>query len=440
MQNLCDKKIGIWGLGSTGKSAIKFFAAQGAHICAFDDRITDAQRQFAVQHKVTLAPSAQHLIEENDYIMPSPGIDIRPYFEQYRGKWIFELDLFAQHFRKPIIAITGSVGKTTVTHLITQLLQEAGWRVQAGGNIGTPVFEFISQQENLDAIVLEISSFQLEYCTQFAPDLAVWTNLFPNHLDRHGTMEQYFDAKYIMIKNQRPHQKALLPLALRDQIENQKPQSSMYYFDVHSDDTSVYTLNKNNIVHQKKLLISLDSVASITYPINWLIAYSALDVLGVPARPLHNAPTLEHRLEKVATVNGVTFYNDSKSTIAASTLTALNTITAPRIMLFLGGLSKGTDRSPLVQALSNKNVRVFCFGKEAPLLHNLCTQYRVTSTACASLDEAFNLCIQEISPGDCVLFSPAGSSYDLFANYQDRGAYFKKQVLAYQNKTGEHDN
>ncbi len=408
---------------------------------AYDNRpLTEQEQQFLLDHNAVLAPSLDYFFEHTTAILPSPGIDIIPHRARYQGTWIAELDLFYTHFKKPIIAITGSVGKTTVTSIITQLLQQAGWRIQAAGNIGTPMLEFIDQQNNLDGIVLEVSSFQLEQCSLFAPHLAIWTNFFPNHLDRHGTLDSYFDAKYVMIKNQSKQDYALLPVELRDQIIAKHPQSQINFFSPHGT-SSDYTIDGTTLMHaSNKRLIALDELPAVTFNTNWLIAYAALDILGVPAQPLQGSLSLEHRLEKVAVINGVPFYNDSKSTIPESTLAAINSVSANRILLFLGGLSKGVDRSVLIKSLTGKNIQIFCFGVEANTLHSLCIKNKIASSACATLDEAFMQCTQQLKTGDCVLFSPAGSSYDLFIDYQDRGASFKKQVLSYKSKVCSSNN
>ena len=182
-----NAKIGIWGYGLVGQSAARFLSSMGAFIYIFDDTVK--------QSDFPPLSSRQELLETTDMILPSPGIDVRPYHALYSGIWLSELDIFHAYFRKKIIAITGSVGKTSVTHGLNFVLQKAGMRTIAAGNIGLPCLSLISHQNEYDAVVLEVSSFQLEHCIQFAPDVAIWTNFYPNHLDRHGTMENYFLAK-----------------------------------------------------------------------------------------------------------------------------------------------------------------------------------------------------------------------------------------------------
>lgn len=436
MKNLIKPSIGIWGFGRVGKAALRFLAARAQQIFVYDARpLSSDEINLLDQYGAKQAASLDALFDSCDQILPSPGIDIEPYQKTYGPRFLNELDLFFDAWQKPIVAITGSVGKTTTTTLITQLLQESGLRLCAAGNIGLPVFEVIDKRNELDAIVLEVSSFQLENCMRFAPDIAVWTNFFPNHLDRHKTVENYFDAKYALIKNQTAVQHALIPYELADRIAQRKPRSTVHTFGTQSSDAH-YTLNNNAIVHAAvhppQILINLADVPDCTFPLNWLVAYSVLDLMHVSATPLKTAVSLEHRLEKVATINGVTFYNDSKSTVPISTLAAVNTIKAPRILLFLGGLSKGIDRAPFIALLAQKPLSIFCFGKEAQDLHTMCKNSGIASSTYTTLEDAFIDCISQIESGDCVLFSPAGSSYDLFKNYEERGKAFKNQVLLYQ--------
>jgi len=200
MQNT-HKKIGIWGYGLTGKSAVKYYHQQGFELAVVDKKVlTSEENEFLKAKNIPFF--SEHSIEEflktHEYILPSPGIDLRP-FPHYQSKWLNELDEFYKVWQRPIIAITGSIGKTTITHLVSKLLDNAGKKIAMGGNIGIPVFDLLAQKESCEAAVIEISSFQLELTKTFAPDLAIWTNLHPNHLDRHGSEAEYFNAKAQML-------------------------------------------------------------------------------------------------------------------------------------------------------------------------------------------------------------------------------------------------
>ena len=171
---------------------------------------------FSLQHGLSCAQGAaaiEPFLAAHDQILVSAGIDLRPY-EKFAHKFIGELDLFAQEWRKPFIAITGTVGKTTVTHILGTVLQHLGKKAVIGGNIGVGLCDLLETAQDAELAVVEVSSFQLELSKSFAADLAIWTNFSPNHLDRHGTLEAYRDAKNKIITMQRAGQKALVPITL----------------------------------------------------------------------------------------------------------------------------------------------------------------------------------------------------------------------------------
>ena len=170
-----------------------------------------------------------------------------------------------------------------------------------------------------------------------------------------------------------------------------------------------------------------------------LFRSAALDILGIPYQPhasLVSIASLEHRLEKVAEINGTVFYNDSKSTTPTSTLAAIEQFKDKRILLFLGGLNKGIDREPLIKALTRYTVHVFCFGKEATSIKTLCDSFSIPAHDFANLEDSFHASTQLLHHNDCVLFSPSGSSYDLFRDYQERGNTFKKLVVDHKKNCG----
>jgi len=432
--NYKNKTIGIWGYGRVGRAAAQFLQKHGASILIYDEQPMN------IPASMQITQSLDQLFEL-DYLLPSPGVDIRAYRTKYHGEWLCELDLFHEYFHKPIIAITGSVGKTTVTHLLAQALTTAGWRVEAAGNIGVPCLDSIEKQNELDAVVLEVSSFQLEYTNSFAPDLAIWTNFYPNHLDRHSSMQDYFTAKFHLIRYQTKEQEAFLPIELYQKLKDVCPQSSLSFFGAAQNQFShpLFSIEEQKIclhTHDTRTpIIPLDDLDRSVFPLNWLIVYAALHLLKVKLPRLNAIRSISHRLERVAMINGITFYNDSKSTTPASTQAALSAISAPRTILFLGGLSKGIDRTPLIQSLQGKPLHVICFGKEANQLHEQCAALQITSYSFATLDEAFQFCTRIIQLEDVVLFSPSGSSFDLFDNYEKRGERFKELVSEYSKTT-----
>jgi len=442
-----NKKIGIWGFGLVGQSAAHYLNNKECSLSILDQCAPDQKKSDWISNHNIHQYKSTHIksfLRNNNYIVPSPGINLYDY-SKYHKKWLTELDLFYNAWKKPIIAISGSVGKTTVTHIISQFLKQTGKRVAVAGNIGVPMLNFLEKQNAYDLAVLEVSSFQLEHCKYFAPDLAIITNLYPNHLDRHLTVQNYFNAKYKMIthQNDRLH-RALLPLKLACKVSPaHRKKNALHFFHptppsekllkdlpAHS---KLFYLDKGSIVVQKKeqkrVLASCSQFPTITFEENWLISCATLNLIGqtiAPTIPQVELP--EHRLEKVATIKGITFYNDSKSTTPASTLAAVEKLASKPIRLLLGGLSKGINRKDLIKKLHGKVKQVYCFGKEAKKLEMMCLRENIACKRFSTLEETFVACSTSAESGDQILLSPAGASFDLFRDYKERGEKFKELV------------
>jgi len=449
-----QKNIGIWGLGKVGTSAIQYFFNQGYQVKLLEKRIiTDKEKKWLKKRKVHIYHHQEinAFLDQNERILASPGVDLSLY-PQYQHKWLTELDIIGQNCTCPIVGITGTVGKTTITTLLSQMLQKANLNVWTGGNIGTPMLKMLTCMNPIDLAVLEASSFQLEHCKTFAPNLAIWTNFYPNHLDRHKTIQDYFAAKKKIFDFQDIKQHALLPLSLIDLLQPTKKINSNFSFFCNQQPLShtlkklrpqdqLFYLKNKNILHYcdgaTEAIQNLTTLKHNTFEENLLILFSALYILNrtkelseANLQNVKNIPcsTLEHRLEKVATINGVTFYNDSKSTTPASTLAAVNKLCNQPIILLLGGLSKGVNRDGLIEQVKNKVKKIYCFGKEAAILAILCQAYAISHKQCTNLDEATLASYAIASDGDQILLSPSGSSFDLFASYIERGNYFKQLI------------
>lgn len=448
--NLNNKKIGIWGLGVVGTSALRFLSTKTNTLTVLDKKAPTPELETLISGTHAHYMSEQQLdqfLENNEFIIASPGIDLSTY-AAYKDKWICELDLFCSEWKKPIIAITGTVGKTSIVHLATQLFTQAGVKVATGGNIGTGMLDLLPLQETVDICILELSSFQLEFARNFNPSIALWTNFYPNHLDRHKTLDAYFEAKAHLIQNQSPEHHALIPWALREKIQNISHRPWIFFgtdiplkerltFRNHE---SLVTIEDDNIVwitqNTKDILTSVNSLPSLSYQANW-ITLAALCKLGhIPliTSPNNSYNLPPHRLRLVNTVNGVSFYNDSKSTIAEATLAAVTEFKGKPVHLFLGGLSKGVDRSDLILQLKDKVKTIYCFGAEAATLHIICTKIGIEAYQDPDLKLSFDRCVAHALSGDIVLLSPAGASYDLFKDYLERGTYFEKLVNEYASR------
>ncbi len=443
-----SKKIGVWGFGIVGKSVLNFLKNKNLELSLLEKRkLTNDELNFLSENKIHFLDQNLHVdkfLENNDFIIPSPGIDLRNY-KSYQDKFISELDLFSQNFKKPIISVTGTIAKTTISHLIAQILKNKNTNAIAAGNIGIGMCDLIAKQHSIDSVVLEVSSFQLEHCKIFSGDLAIWSNFLPNHLDRHDDLNSYFQAKFKIISNQKKDQKNLINFSLINEIYKYKFDDRIFNFFCEKrpenrelklllNSDSLFFIENEEIIkyHQNNFekIINLKNLPKITFIENWLIICSALYLLGHELTFINsNLSVPEHRLEKFASFDEIEFFNDSKSTVPDSTIAAVSNFKNRNVILFLGGLSKGIDRSKLIKELKNKVKFIICFGNEAEQLNYFCKKENINSIECKDLNVAIEKCFEIMQSKEVVLFSPAGSSYDLFTNYIERGNVFKDLVL-----------
>ena len=215
--DLISKKIGVWGFGIVGKSVVNYLHSKGCKLEILERRdLTDAEQEFLKSRNIIFFNQNSELekfLERNDIIIPSPGIDLSN-FLQYKDKFLSELDIFALNFNKPVIAITGTLGKTSTTHLLTKLFSMQGINAVAAGNIGLGMCDLLYKQDDIDLVILEVSSFQLERSNLLKPIISIWTNFYPNHLDWHKNIKSYFEAKFKIMLKQDFSNNALLPFNL----------------------------------------------------------------------------------------------------------------------------------------------------------------------------------------------------------------------------------
>lgn len=450
-------KIGIWGFGVVGQSIFRYLVKQkDVELIIYDDKNL-SEHTLIKEHHIKFAYSLIDFLEECDLIYPSPGIDLAIY-QRYHSKFKSELDLFYHNWQKPLIAITGTLGKTTLTTLLATVLNQAqSLKTIAAGNVGLGMCDILNS--SYEQVVLELSSFQLEQACDFAPNLAIWTNLYQNHLDRHKTFEAYILAKAKIFLLQESHQIALLPISLLDDlvkadVEVESVKSQIYLFgevqelellkslpeNLKAKISGVFAKQADDIMlvdllqspASAKKVADLKTFKQIdTYAINLVIlaAVCYLQQVVLPASLVFEP--IAHRVEKFYTsVNQIDFYNDSKSTVAQATLAAVNKLKLANrpIILFLGGMSKGVDRTSLIQSLAGQVKLIICFGAEAQQLCAMCQKYNINSAKFDNLELALDYCLQVAGSGDQVLFSPSGASFDLFKDYVQRGEIFKKLV------------
>lgn len=438
------KSVGIWGYGVVGASVEKHFTNQQAVIHIMDEKYTNiADKTENSSGRWYDENACGAFFDAVDFFIPSPGVDVTKFDKIPREKMVTELDLFYQTWNKKIIGITGSVGKTTVTTFLSFFLEQYKLPIATGGNIGKPMLELL-EDETAKTALLELSSFQLEHTKQFAPDVAVWTNFYPNHLDRHKTAESYFLAKYQLIKKQTETDLTIVPTSLIPWLEKYGYGKSRYVF-LQDDDTAtpengtVYFVRDSQLFKKTGTatahVIDLHSVPAITHTQNWIIIAATLSELNLLKKDFvtlaQQLTPVEHRMQTIIKTDKLHVINDSKSTTVASTEAAVTQFTDSNIILLLGGLSKGVDRTPLIEKIKDKVKHVITFGREAFALQKICIAHNVASTACTELKPAIKAAYQKslnTNEQTVILFSPSGSSFDLFSDYKQRGHTFIEMI------------
>lgn len=371
-----------------------------------------------------------------DLVVKSPGIPEKvPMIVELREKGvpiISEIE-FARPFSKgKTLCITGSNGKTTTTTLTHRILAEAGYNVAVGGNIGQSYALSVARDDK-EWYVLELSSFQLDGCYDFKADIAVLMNITPDHLDRYNYLFQnYVDSKMRVIRNQQPADSFVWcgdDKTIAAEVEKLSPTAAQYPFgkaNIANGTATVELAGKRVEIELERLQIK-----GLHNAYNAMAASLAALAAGVEPEKilasLYGFEGVEHRLEKVAIIDGVEWINDSKATNVDSVWYALESMTRPTVWI-AGGTDKGNDYEPLKEFVGEKVKTLVCMGvNNTKLVDNFRGIVPVYDTS--SLDEAVQVCRQVAQSGDAVLLSPACASFDLFKNYEQRGELFKKKVL-----------
>jgi UDP-N-acetylmuramoylalanine--D-glutamate ligase len=434
---LRDWRVLVIGLRKSGRSAAAFCAARGARVVAVDEGALESfpdaselqtlSRDVEVRIGVAVPDPA-----EFDLVVPSPGVPRERYAGRARRVW-GDIELAYRALRIPIVAVTGTNGKSTTTRLIEAMLRAAGLRARAAGNIGTPALSLVG--EPLDAAVLEVSSFQLETVERFRPRVAVILNVTPDHLDRHGSFDAYVEAKAVILRQQQPEDVAVLNfddpvlrgLASRARarvipISRTTPLAEGVTFDggsirLRSGGTSL------EIPADVHALPGLRGVHNLE---NILASFAAVSGLGADPRraaaALLDFPGLPHRCEEVAHAGGVTFVDDSKATNTGAAERSLESFPQP-VLWIAGGRGKGTDLAALAALAAVRARHAFLIGESAGAIEAALAG-RVPVTRCASIEEAVSAAGDAARDGDVVLLAPACASFDQFANYEERGERF----------------
>jgi len=448
MMELKNKKVLVVGLGKSGLAAALFLRHRGAQVTVSDARSAEALAKDipALLEEGIMVETGGHgllTFRRQDLIVVSPGVPLNtPELAQVRSfglPVIGELELAARFLKGKILAITGSNGKTTTTALVGEILEKAGIPTLVGGNIGVPVVSLIEATTDETWSVLEISSFQLESTVEFHPSIAVILNITPDHLDRHGTFENYALAKERIFAAQDANDSVVLNADnARSAQAAVRSHARVYSFSVEHPVERGAWLEQGYLIYRH----SEDEPAEAVMPLsgiplkgthnveNVLAAVCAARLAGAPVDAIRKAiedfRAVEHRLEYVATINGVEYYNDSKATNVDATAKAIAAFNSG-IHLILGGKDKGSDYTQLAQLLRQRVRAIYTIGTAAAKIES---QLRgvVSIRTCETLDVAVNAAANAARPGDVVVLAPACSSFDQFENYEQRGKVFKQLV------------
>jgi UDP-N-acetylmuramoylalanine--D-glutamate ligase len=359
---------------------------------------------------------------------------------------IGEIELAAQFLPGPIIAITGSNGKTTTTTLMGEIMTAAGFPALVGGNIGTPAISLAERAQPETVIVLEISSFQLETIQTFRPRIALVLNVTPDHLDRHRTFEAYVDAKARIFENQQGRDFAVLnaddPTCV---TMGGRTRAQVFWFSRQKEVQQGAWVREGNIVFREATGGQREIMQVSEIPLkgahnleNVLAAVCAGALMGCAPEKIRQAVSafkaVEHRLEYVATIRGVAYYNDSKATNVDATIKALESFPA-NIHLILGGKDKGSDYTVLNDLLRQRVKRVYTIGAAAAKIESQIKNVEVVHAE--TLENAIRKANAVAQPGDVVLLAPASASFDQFKSYEHRGKAFKDIVLGLGSDTAK---
>ena len=448
MMELKGKKVLVVGLGKSGLAAALFLRRRGAQVTVSDVRSAEALAKeipALIEAGIMVETGGHGLLtfRRQDLIVVSPGVPLdTPELAQVRSfglPVIGELELAARFLKGKTVAITGSNGKTTTTALLGEILKKAGLPTLVGGNIGVPVVGLIDQSTDETWSVLEVSSFQLESTEQFHPSIAVILNITPDHLDRHGSFENYALAKERIFAAQSELDFVVLNADNARAAEAaSRSAAKVYWFSVEHPVAQGAWLEEGFVVYRAARDAATERVMPLSgIPLkgahnveNVLAAVAAARLAGAPADAIRGAiesfQAVEHRLEFVAAVNGVEFYNDSKATNVDATAKAIAAFQSG-IHLILGGKDKGSDYTQLAQLLRERVRAVYTIGSAAAKIESHLRGV-VSIHSCETLDNAVSAAASAARPGEVVLLAPACSSFDQFENYEHRGRVFKKLV------------
>lgn len=431
---LKNKKVLVYGLGTSGHQTINFLLKKKAKVFVFDDYSKE-------QVPNTIAFNINYDFKQIDFAIVSPGI-----YDTYLLKLLSIANIplyseieFASFFVKKgkIIAITGTNGKTTTTQIIGLLLRESGAECLVCGNIGVPFISCVEQDKKNMVFVVEVSSFQLEHCNKFRPHVAIITNITPDHLNRHKTMQVYTDLKFAIAKNQTGKDLLIVNQNLLGFEHMQKIKAKVQTFG--QECSTIFEKDGLVWLEGKKFLSTQGfAITGQKNMQNLMAAILAVLPFGVGAQQIENVAktfkTDKHRIERVAKIGGVTFVDDSKATNVESTICALEALANHSILLLLGGSDKGYEFEQIFDH-AHFVKHVFCYGQTKNKIALAAQKKHFKNiTVCDNMMQATMLAIEMSQKGDTVLLSPACASFDEFTSYEHRAQVFRRLIYA-KNKT-----
>jgi UDP-N-acetylmuramoylalanine--D-glutamate ligase len=449
---LKGKRVLVVGLGKSGAASALFLKDHGARVTVSDTK-TEAELAAEIPAlldagiAVETGGHGERTFREQDLIVVSPGVPVdAPTLQTARSLGspvIGEIELAARFLRSSMVAITGSNGKTTTTALTGEILKHAGFATEVGGNIGTPAITLVERAVPDGFVVLEVSSFQLETIQAFRPKVAVVLNLTPDHLDRHRTFEAYVNAKARIFENQQAGDVAVLNTDDATCVGLAgRTKAQVYRFSRQKEVSHGAYVRDGRILFRDRarqreiMLVSEIRLKGAHNVENALAAISTASVLGASPDKIREAvgnfKAVEHRIEYVATIGGVEYYNDSKATNVDATIKAVESFSG-NIHLILGGKDKGSDYTVLNDLLRQRVKCVYTIGAAAAKIESQIKDAAEIVPA-GTLEKAIRKAAAVAQPGDVVLLAPACASFDQFQSYEHRGRVFKETVRALQKE------
>ncbi|MDH3526483.1 MAG: UDP-N-acetylmuramoyl-L-alanine--D-glutamate ligase [Gammaproteobacteria bacterium] len=443
MKDMIDnaRRTLVVGLGKTGLSVARYLSRHQVPVAVVDSRakppgLEDLRKELPVDVAMFLGSFEEQAFERAERIVVSPGVSIQePLIAAAAARGvpvIGDIELFAQVARAPVVAITGSNGKSTVTTLLSAMAQRAGMMVRTGGNIGVPALDLITDSEP-DLYVLELSSFQLETTCSLRPAASVVLNISADHMDRYPDLGAYAGAKQIIYRNaavQVVNADDPLASALADtgrrQLRFSRGEPAAGEFGVRDYQGTQWLARGDARI----MPVSAIRLAGYHNVVNVLAALALGDAIGLAEDAMIEAINefrgLPHRMQLVAEHDGIRWYNDSKGTNVGATLAAIDSAKGA-VVLIAGGDAKGADLEPLAAALQAKGRAAVLIGKDAKRLQAV-LQGHVPVTLATDMTQAVALAAGLAQPGDSVLLSPACASTDMYRNFEERGEHFVRAM------------